>query len=140
MQWLYLLTSIIYILLFTILKRWQWGTAKYSYPCMLRYYRKNDMFGKSVARNEFGFDCLLRPIGLKQLNSLTTIETLYCFKLSRGHEFDSRFWLHFLLVLLFLCFTFLVQIITCISWNFAVPFAMLFQLVNLTYWEMFDQL
>ena len=49
-------------------------TAKYSYPCTLKYYRTMILLKRFGPQNRF---CLFmfRPIALKQLNSLTTIDT-----------------------------------------------------------------
>jgi len=51
-----------------------WETAKYSYSCMLKYYRKNEFAEKVWPANSALF--MFQPIASKQLNSLTTIETV----------------------------------------------------------------
>jgi len=63
----------------TIFKQWsllplKWKTAKYSYSCMLKYYRKMKllkMCGPHIRLCLFTF----RSIASKHLNSLSTIDT-----------------------------------------------------------------
>ena len=78
---LYLLVRIVYILYLTIFKQWNllmymkiWETAKCSYPYMLEHYQKWNflkMCGPQIRLCLF----TIRPIALKQLNILTTIDT-----------------------------------------------------------------
>ena len=52
------------------------ATAKYSYPCMLKYDRKTAV--ESVPR-KFGFVYLFfNPLFVTIINSLTSIETFSC--------------------------------------------------------------
>ena len=52
-----------------------WETAKYSYPCMQKYNRKNE-FVENVWPANLALLFTFRPIASKQLNSLTTIDPL----------------------------------------------------------------
>ena len=52
-------------------------SAKYSFPCMIKYYRKKQLVEKVLPANLVLFIMFL-PIMLKQLNSLTSIATFSC--------------------------------------------------------------
>jgi len=92
------------------------------------------------------------PIASKQLNSLTTIDTLsWLGGAVVTHPLwvqdvpgsipgsDKGFYVWFF-VLLLLCFYFFVQKAHYLSKKFAIPFTMLIYLVVLTYWKIFDWL
>jgi len=53
-----------------------WETAKYSYPCMQKYYRKKMNLMQVSGLQIWLWFFTFRPIASKQLNSLTTIGTI----------------------------------------------------------------
>ena len=130
----------------TILKRWNlltqtWETAKYSYSCMLKYYRETTLLQVCFKFNWLCF--LFRPITLKLLNSLTStdtfswlggVETSDCG--ARHPGLNSRLWQVLLCLIFFICFYFFwlnnyFVMIFCISFCNVNLFSILNILLNL---------
>ena len=108
---LYFLTRIVYILLLTILKQWMlppliWGTAKYSYPCRLQYYRKIYVSTRYTAQqlNSLTSIDLFSWLGGPEVTHPTGCESYTCLIPGFGNDFYVCFF-----VWLLLCVFFVVQ-------------------------------